>query len=271
LLELREVWFRYPEAEVFSVQGVSLTISECEFTAILGPNGSGKSTLARLLTGLVQPTDGQVLVDGLDTRDREALWDVHRTVQMVFQNPENQIVGTSLADDVAFGLSNIGVPQAEMAERISRALSLVGLDDRAEASPHALSGGEKQRLAAAAALALEPRYLILDEATAMLDPAARRELMATILRVRRERNFGLIHITHHLEEVLEADRVVLMDGGRLQQAATPAELLSQPALLGGCGIDLPYLPALAARLREGGLTFLGPNPTLSEVVARLCS
>lgn len=271
MLELQDVWFRYPEAEDYSVQGLSLTVSEGEFTAILGPNGSGKSTLARLLTGLCQPTHGQVLVDGRDTRDREALWEVHRTVQMIFQNPENQIVGTSLADDVAFGLANIGLPQAEMAGRVAWALSLVGLGDRADASPHSLSGGEKQRLAVAAALALEPRYLVLDEATAMLDPTVRRGLMATLIGIRRERRLGLIHITHHFEEAMEADRVVLMEEGRLRLVATPAELLGQPDLLTGCGIDLPYLPALAARLRQGGLTDLAPNPTLSEVVKQLCS
>ncbi len=271
MLELQDVWYRYPGAERDSVQGLSVTIAEGDFTAILGPNGSGKSTLARLLTGLCQPTRGRVLVDGRDTRDREALWEVHRTVQLIFQNPENQIVGTSLADDVAFGLANIGLPQAEMAERIAWALSLVGLGDRADDSPHSLSGGEKQRLAVAAAVALEPRYLVLDEATAMLDPGARRELMAMLLRIRSERRLGLIHITHHFEEVLEADRVVLMDGGRLQLVAPPAELLCRPDLLAACGIELPYLPALAARLRQGGLTDLAPNPTLSEVVKQLCS
>jgi energy-coupling factor transport system ATP-binding protein len=270
MITVADAWFHYPDEEAPALRSISLAIAPGEYVAILGPNGSGKSTLARLLNGLLLPARGTVTVNGADTADRDKAWSIRRAVQMIFQNPENQIVGSTLAEDVGFGLSNIGWPQAVISARIHEALALVGLADRRDSSPHALSGGEKQKLAAAAALALDPAYLILDEATAMLDPESRILFLTALHAMRRQRPFGLIAITHHLEEVLGADRIFLLDEGELQAVAPPAELLRRPDLLERCGIEVPFLPALAERLHRGGLTGLPAVPTVEELVVKLC-
>ncbi|MDB4894120.1 MAG: ecfA [Firmicutes bacterium] len=237
--------------------------------ALLGANGSGKSTLARMLNGLLLPARGTVTVDGLATSDEAQRHQLRRRVQMIFQNPENQAVGLTPAEDIAFGLVNIGWPRQQLAARIDWALEQVGLAAKRDRPVHALSGGEQQKLATAACLALGPRWLVLDEATAMLDPAARWQFRQTLDTIRRQERLGVIWITHHLEEVLGADRIVLMDGGRVHAVGRPGDVLGQPQLLEQCGVELPYLPALARELREAGLD-VPSFPTIDELVTTLC-
>lgn len=232
---------------------VSLNIAPGEFVAFLGRNGSGKSSLSRLLNGIELPTEGTVSVNGHLTEDRRAIPVIRRAVQIVFQNPENQQVGLTVGEDIAFGLSNIGWPQHDISNRISWAIDLVGLEADEERPVTNLSGGEKQKLALASVLALAPHYLILDEATSMLDPVARQQFVATLHKVRMEYPFTLIYITHHLEEVANADRWVLFRSGELVTSGTPAELEMNTKLLQDCGLELPYYRSLAGLLSASGL------------------
>ncbi|MBJ6361560.1 ATP-binding cassette domain-containing protein [Paenibacillus sp. GCM10012307] len=232
---------------------ISLNIVPGEFVAFLGRNGSGKSSLSRLLNGIELPTEGTVSVEGHVTSDKAALRSVRRAVQIVFQNPENQQVGITVGEDISFGLSNIGWPQHDIADRVAWAIKLVGLDADEDRPVMNLSGGEKQKLALAAVLALAPRYLILDEATSMLDPVARRQFVATLHEVRKQYSFTLIYITHHLEEVTNADRWVLFQSGKVVTSGTPDELMENTGLLQSCGLELPYYRTLAGLLREQGI------------------
>jgi energy-coupling factor transport system ATP-binding protein len=269
-ISIQDLWYAYPGADNrFALQSITLTVADGEFVALLGANGSGKSTLARMLNGLLLPARGTVSVDGLATSDEAQRQQIRRRLQMIFQNPENQAVGLTPAEDIAFGLVNIGWPRQQLAARIDWALGQVGLTEKRDRPVHALSGGEKQKLATAACLALGPRWLVLDEATAMLDPAARRHFLQTLHALRRQERLGVILITHQLEEVLGADRIVLMDGGTVRAVGPPADLLGQSQLLEQCGVELPYLPALARELREGGLD-LPMCPTIDELVKTLC-
>ncbi|WP_438434304.1 ATP-binding cassette domain-containing protein [Gorillibacterium sp. sgz500922] len=270
MIDVREVTFSYREPvdeekpERPALSGVSLEVRPGEFVALLGRNGSGKSSLTRLLNALQQPAEGTVLVEGRPTSDPKLTQAIRRTVQIVFQNPENQQVGLTVGEDIAFGLSNIGWPQAEMAERIAWATRLVGLAAGEDRPVSGLSGGEKQKLALASVLALAPRCLILDEATSMLDPVARRQFVETLHRVREEQPFTLIYITHHLEEVMAADRWYLFRSGEIEASGTPAELADQPALLAACGLELPYARRLSFLLRSRGIP-VSANPDAEEL------
>ncbi len=255
MISLRDVSFAYEAAGpvTFALRHVNLEIGNHEFIALLGPNGSGKSSLSRLLNGIEIPAEGTIEVDGLDTTDRKMLGEIRRKVQIVFQNPENQQVGISVGEDIAFGLSNIGCPQREMSGRIRHSLALAGLDVEYDRLVTELSGGEKQKLALAAVLALNPDYLILDEATSMLDPMARKQFLSSLHEARRQQPFTLIYVTHHLEEVLAADRLVLIKEGAIAAAGSPADILANEPLLAECGLELPFPRALALRLQQHGL------------------
>ncbi|PWC16334.1 ATP-binding cassette domain-containing protein [Brenneria corticis] len=253
MIAVHNVTFCYHGAASPALSQVSLEIRPGEFIALLGRNGCGKSSLARLLNGIELPSQGQVVVDGRSTADNDAIPAIRRAVQIVFQNPENQQVGITVGEDIAFGLSNIGWPQRDIARRVAWAIQLTGLDAEQQRPVAQLSGGEKQKLALAAVLALAPRYLILDEATSMLDPAARRQFVATLHEVRKHTPFALIYITHHLDEVLDADRWILFNQGRQLADAPPAELQTQLELLHNCGLELPYYHHLAALLRQRGI------------------
>jgi len=274
MIEICDVSYHYPgeeedRAAPYALRQVTLEIGDGEFIGFLGRNGSGKSTLARMLNGLLLPDEGTVTVDGRPTSDPSAVHELRQSVQLVFQNPENQIVGVNVEEEVAFGLSNFGYPHEEMEERICRALRQAGLEGRRQLPVFELSGGEKQKLALASVLALSPRYLILDEATSMLDPGARKSFLQTLHRLREESGFGLIHITHHLEEVWNADRLVLFRDGRIEAAGKPQELLKEPELLEEGGVEIPYLPAVAARLRRHGINApLWPNE--EELLDLIC-
>ncbi|MEK8131025.1 ATP-binding cassette domain-containing protein [Paenibacillus filicis] len=254
MISIRDTSFSYfgNDSDRWALRDIDLDIAPDEFVAFLGPNGSGKSSLTRLLNGIEQPTKGSITVDGLSTSDPASLAAIRRSVQIVFQNPENQQVGVSVGEDIAFGLSNIGWPQSEMQSRIRWALDVVKLDAGEDRLVTQLSGGEKQKLALASVLALAPRYLILDESTSMLDPIARKEFVETLRAAREAHPFAMIYITHHLEEVLEADRLVLFQEGRVRRIGKPEELLQDEKLLVSCGLELPFERSITLALRRAG-------------------
>jgi energy-coupling factor transport system ATP-binding protein len=251
VIELSDVRVVYPGAERPALDGVSLIVAPGESLAVLGPNGSGKSTLVRLMNALLLPTTGNVRVDGMDTADESTVWDIRSRVGFVQQNPDNQIVGTVAEEDVAFGPENLGVPTAELRRRVDEALAAVQLTGFERREPHLLSEGQKQRLAIAGALALQPSYLVLDEPTAMLDGAGRSDVLDAI-RELRSRGVGIVHVTHHLEDVLTSDRAVVLQHGRIAFEGAPAALAADAALAAGLGVDIPPIVMLANALREGG-------------------
>ena len=229
ILELKNVSFDYflnGETALRALDNISLTIKKGEYIALIGSNGSGKSTLARLLNAILVPTSGEVWVDGLLTSREEHRWEIRRRVGMVFQNPDNQIVATTVEEDVAFGLENLGIDSSQISRRVTEALERVGLSSFRHHAPHLLSGGQKQRLAIAGIIAMRPRCLVLDEPTAMLDPRGRREVLDTIQRMNRQEGVTVVHITHFMEETLEADRIVTMDRGKIVQNGKPEEIFN---------------------------------------------
>jgi energy-coupling factor transport system ATP-binding protein len=254
LIEIRELRHVYnpdtPQA-VVALDGISLTIDAGEFVAVVGGNGSGKSTLAKHLNALLLPTSGEVRVDGLDTRDRAAVWDVRQRVGMVFQNPDNQLVATVVEEDVAFGPENLGVPPAEIALRVEAALAAVDMLPYRRHAPHLLSGGQKQRVAIAGVLAMRPRCLVLDEVTTMLDPEGRREVLETVRRLNAS-GVTVINITHSMEEAALARRVIALAAGRVALEGPPAQVFARADILEGMGLTLPVVPALARALRADG-------------------
>ena len=235
-----------------ALRGVTLSIGEGEFVAVLGANGSGKSTLARHLNALLLPSEGHCYVRGMDTRDEALRWDIRQEVSMVFQNPDNQLIAAVVADDVAFGPENLGVPPAEIRRRVADALALVGMERYAQAAPHLLSGGQKQRIAIAGAIAMQTHSLVLDEPTAMLDPRGRAEVLSAVERLHEEQGMTIVYITHFMEEAIAADRIVLMDAGQVVMDGTPREIFSQPEKVRALGLDVPLAADIAERLRRGG-------------------
>lgn len=268
MIELSEVRFLYPGAGRPALDGVSLALAPGQTIALLGPNGSGKSTLVRLMNALLLPSAGCVSVDGMDTRDESSVWDIRSRVGFVQQNPDNQIVGTVAEEDVAFGPENLGVPPAELRERVDRALAAVGLTGLERREPHLLSEGQKQRLAIAGALALQPSYLVLDEPTAMLDGAGRADVLAALSGL-VSHGVGVVHVTHHLEDVLQADRAIVLAGGRIVYDGWPLELAADPALAAHLGIDVPPVVVLADALRQRGLAVPRDAVTAESVVEAL--
>ena len=235
------------------LDGVDLEIAEGSFVAVLGHNGSGKSTLAKHMNAILLPTGGKVYVSGIDTADEDALLDIRRTVGMVFQNPDNQIVANVVEEDVAFAPENLGVPSEEIRRRVDEALAAVGMSEFVRHAPHLLSGGQKQRIAIAGVLAMEPACIVLDEATAMLDPVGRREVLTTIHRLNREKGITVVLITHHMNEAEEADRLLVMDDGKLVMDGSPQEVFTQVGKLRSMGLTVPDTVDLLDRLRRDGL------------------
>ncbi|AIF42077.1 energy-coupling factor transporter ATPase [Virgibacillus halodenitrificans] len=252
LIEFRDVSFRYGEEQPWVLRNCSFQIYEGEWVAIIGHNGSGKSTIAKLINGLLFPQKGEILIDGQQVNE-ETIWDIRKEVGMVFQNPDNQFVGTTVQDDVAFGMENRGTPREEMVTRIEETLSAVGMEDYRFTEPHRLSGGQKQRVAIASVLAISPKVLILDEATAMLDPKGRTEIMRTVSNVQNKEALSLITITHDLQEVVQADRVIVMNKGEIWDRATPREIFSKKDSLREIGLDVPFVAILADELKETGI------------------
>ncbi|MBE3571599.1 MAG: energy-coupling factor transporter ATPase [Moorella humiferrea] len=267
MLEVRGVTFYYPGTAFPAVENVNLTVGPGDFVALTGPNGSGKSTLGRLLNGLLRPGKGRVLVDGMDTQNEDTLTEIRRRVGMVFQDPDNQIVAATVEDDVAFGLENLGLPPAVIRERVEAALEAFGLKDLKNRPPHLLSGGQKQRLALAGVMAMEPRYLVLDEATAMLDPVAREEILQKVMELRREKGVAVVLITHIMEEAALAGRMLVLKAGRIIMDGPPVEVLDQVEKLAAAGLKVPAIVALNKSLRQAGLT-LPPDVVTVEEMAR---
>ena len=237
----------------FALRGVDFSVEEGEFVAVLGHNGSGKSTLARLTNGLLTPTSGEVTVLGMDARDEKNLFDIRRQVGIVFQNPDNQTVASIVEDDVAFGPENIGVPREEIGQRIQFALQAVGMEEFRHATPTRLSGGQKQRIAIAGVLALKPRVMILDESTAMLDPKGRKEVIDVVRRLNKEEKITVILITHYMNEAALADRVLVMDDGKIILDGTPREVFRQKEILNEKGLEVPQCTELVRDLFDKGL------------------
>ena len=235
-----------------AVDGVSLTINKGEFVAVIGHNGCGKSTLAKHLNAMLLPDSGKVYVDGDDTSDEDKTWDIREKVGLVLQNPDNQLVASIVEEDVAFGPENLGVEPKEIRERVDRALKAVGMYEYRTHAPHKLSGGQKQRVAIAGVLAIQPQCIVLDEPTAMLDPNGRDEVMDTLHKLNREMGITVVLITHYMEEAVTADRVIVMDGGKLLTEGTPQEVFSQVELLKKHRLDVPQAAELAFRLKGCG-------------------
>ena len=257
IIETRELTYAYPAEEdqtpVLALGGVDVSIEKGTFVVVLGHNGSGKSTLAKTFNGVLLPAGGKVYVEGMDTTDETLLLAIRRTVGMVFQNPDNQIVANVVEEDVAFAPENLGVPTAEIRRRVDEALSAVGMSEFVRHAPHLLSGGQKQRIAIAGVLAMEPACIVLDEATAMLDPVGRREVLTTIHKLNREKGITVVLITHHMNEAEEADRVLVMDDGKLVMDGAPREIFTQVGKLRSMGLTVPDTVDLLDRLRRDGL------------------
>jgi len=262
--------YAYEGAEREAVRDASLCVYEGEFVAILGRNGSGKSTLAKLLNALFQPTAGTVMAMGIDTRDEARVWEIRQQVGMVFQNPDNQLVATVVEEDVAFGPENLGVPPAKIRPRVETALQAVGMEGFAQHAPHMLSGGQKQRVAVAGMLAMRPKVLVLDESTAMLDPAGRRDVFATVRRLNREEGITVVWITHFMEEAAQADRLIVMHEGGVALEGEPRELFKQADKIRALGLDVPPMTGLADDLRTRGINIPADTLTLEEMVEGLC-
>ena len=236
-----------------ALSGIDFEISKGDFICILGRNGSGKSTLARHLNALLVPDEGTLWINGMDTKNEDVIKDIRTCVGMVFQNPDNQIIASVVEEDVAFGLENIGVPSQEIRERVDEAIKNVGMADYAKSSPNRLSGGQKQRVAVAGILAMSPECIVLDEATAMLDPKGRAEVMDTARRLNKEKNITLIAITHYMDEALCADKVFVMDKGKIKLSGPPKEVFRQADLIEELGLKLPEICIIANKLRKAGL------------------
>ncbi len=266
-IEIKDVSFSYindyddPPTKNTVLKGVTLDINKGEFVAVLGHNGSGKSTLAKLLNSINLPESGDVFVDGMNTRDEDKLYDIRRTVGMVFQNPDNQIVATVVEEDVAFALENIGVEPSEIRKRVDWALKKVGMYEYREHAPHKLSGGQKQRIAIAGVLAMQPKCIVMDEPTAMLDPIGRREIMQTITELNSE-GVTVVLITHYMEEAARAGRVVVMDDGKILLDGAPKKVFSQAELLKSVGLDVPDVTDLTHGLIRAGIDL--PDDIISE-------
>ena len=266
IIQIRNLSFTYEGGGAPVLRSLDLEIARGSFTAVLGHNGSGKSTLARLMNGILLPTEGQVLVNGADTADEARLLDIRSTVGMVFQNPDNQIVASVVEDDVAFAPENLGVPPQEIRARVDEALRSVGMYDFRLHAPHLLSGGQKQRVAIAGVLAMRPACIVLDEPTAMLDPLGRREVLEAVRELRRGRGMTVVLITHHMEECIYADRLIVMSRGTVAMDGTPREVFSQPERLRSLGLTAPETVTLLEGLNRSGF-----NLPLTALSVRECA
>lgn len=237
--------------EVKAVDGITLNIPKGQFVAVIGRNGSGKSTFARLLNALLTPSKGFVYVNGLNTKDEEYVWEIRRLSGMIFQNPDNQIIGTTVEEDVAFGPENIGVPSEEIRKCVDTALKTIGLNEYKNFPPHLLSGGQKQRVGIAGILAMKPECIILDEATAMLDPIGRKDVMKVLKKLNNE-GITIVHITHHMDEALEAQRVIVIDNGKICMDGIPSEVFSNVSKIKDLGLDVPQVTELFFELNKVG-------------------
>lgn len=257
VIKIENLHHRYPGDEEDSLCGIDLEIDKGSFVAVLGHNGSGKSTLAKHLNAILVPTEGKVSIYGYDTAEDANLMLVRRSVGMVFQNPDNQIVANVVEDDVAFAPENLGIPPEQIRERVDKALKLVGMYELRLHAPHLLSGGQKQRVAIAGVIAMEPGIIVLDEPTAMLDPQGRREVISTVTKLCREKGMTVVLITHHMDECIGADRLIVMSRGRIVADGRPEEVFSQVELMESEGLSVPESARLIHELRKAGIAIEG--------------
>lgn len=267
---IKDLSFRYRAKGDYVLNNLNLAVEEGEFVAVIGHNGSGKSTLAKLMNGLLQPTQGEVCVGDYRTGDKQSLFEIRKRVGVVFQNPDNQLVASIVEDDVAFGAENIGLPREEIGERIEFALSAVGMEEYRYSTPARMSGGQKQRIAIAGVLAVRPEVLVLDESTDMLDPRGRREVMEVVERLNRENGMSVVLITHYMDEVAKADRVIVLSDGRIAMTGSPREVFSRGEELKTYGLSLPVPAQIAQKLREKGVPANGAALTAEELSEELC-
>ena len=269
-VRFENVKYSYDGGESYAVNGVSLSVREGEFLAVLGRNGSGKSTLAKLVNALLVPAEGRVFVEGMDTTDESLTFEIRKRAVMVFQNPDNQTVASVVEDDVAFGPENIGVPRDEIGRRIDFALNAVGMQAFRDAAPSRLSGGQKQRIAIAGVLAVRPDIMILDESTAMLDPKGRREVMEVVKKLNKEQGMTVILITHFMDEALQAERAVVMHRGEVVMNGSPEEIFARSEELETFGLTLPRAALVCKRLRAGGMP-VAEAFTAEELAEAICA
>ena len=273
IISLKNVSFAYETdgGRVQALSDVSLDIGEGEFICILGHNGSGKSTLAKLMNALLLPESGSVTVNGMDTKEEEDLWKIRKHAGMVFQNPDNQIVSSIVEEDIAFGPENLGMPREEMVTCIRRAIKAVGMEGHEQDSPAMLSGGQKQRIAIAGVLAMLPDVIICDEPTAMLDPKGRAEVLETIHRLNKRLGKTIVLITHYMEETVDADRIVVLQGGRITASGTPREVFAMRSVIESAGLSMPIAGQLYFDLKDSGVELAEFPVTKEELVEGLCS
>lgn len=264
IIEFKDVSFKYADEEDLVLKNLTLDFYEGQFTCVLGHNGSGKSTMAKLINALLIPNEGKVYSFGYDTSDENLEVDIRRKVGMVFQNPDNQIVATIVEDDVAFGPENLGIPRDEIRNRVDDALKIVNMYEYRKHEPHRLSGGQKQRIAIAGIIAMQTRCIVFDEPTAMLDPVGRREVMTALLRLKEELGISIILVTHFMDEAVKADRVVVMNGGKVCMDGTPREVFTNAELLKSIGLTVPKPLELAEELRKSGVDIAGIPLTPEE-------
>ena len=275
MLQTEHLSFTYPAEEGVSasttaLEDVSLSIEKGSFVVVLGHNGSGKSTLAKHMNAVLLPSGGTVYVEGMDTKDEALLLEIRRRVGMVFQNPDNQIVANVVEEDVAFAPENLGVPSEEIRQRVDDALAAVGMSEFTRHAPHLLSGGQKQRVAIAGVIAMAPECIVLDEATAMLDPSGRREVLSAIRTLNKERGITVVLITHHMDEAMDADRLIAMNDGRLVMDGTPAEVFTQVDALRAMGLAAPDTVELLYGLRQNGMDVPLDALTVDDCAAAIC-
>jgi energy-coupling factor transport system ATP-binding protein len=273
IVEFNDVSFIYPGEEDKSAEAldnINVSIRHGEFVAVIGRNGSGKSTFARHINALFKPSRGDVIVDGMNTKDDQMLWAIRQTAGMVFQNPDNQLIATIVEEDVAFGPENLGVPHDEIVRRVHDALELVDMAEYAHFAPHMLSGGQKQRVAIAGIIAMHPKCIVLDEPTAMLDPTGRQEVMATIKHLNEDEGITVILITHFMEEAVQADRILVMDYGHIIMDDVPKKIFTRINDIKQAGLDIPAMTELAINLRAHGLNIPPDILTIEEMAEALC-
>ena len=269
ILSLENVDFSY-DKKIKVIKNVSLSVESGEYVAIIGHNGSGKSTLAKLFNALILPDKGTVTVDGINSTEKSKLFEIRKNVGVVFQNPDNQLVASIVEDDVAFGPENLGIERKEIGDRIDYALKSVGMEKFRYSSPTRLSGGQKQRIAIAGVLALKPKILVLDESTAMLDPKGRKEVLEVVKKLNEEEGVTVITVTHYMEEVVFADRVIVIDNGKIAMTGIPSEIFNRREELNALGLELPFASLVANRLKEKGLNLEDGILTDEQLARELC-
>ncbi|PRX26233.1 energy-coupling factor transport system ATP-binding protein [Orenia metallireducens] len=270
LIEVQDLYYKYNDSEEWVLNGINLDIKDGEFLVIVGHNGSGKSTLAKMLNGLLVPNQGTVDVNGDKTSDRDKIWDIRQQVGMVFQNPDNQLVANIVEEDIAFGPENLGLESSEIRKRVDNSLKAVAMEEFKRYAPHNLSGGQKQRVAIAGVLAMQPKCLVLDEPTAMLDPVGRKSVMDAIQKLNKGLGMTIVHITHFMTEAIQADRIIVMEEGKIVLEGTPRDIFSQVDKIKEYHLDVPQVTELAFKLHQQGLKISPDIFDIDRLVNKLC-